>query len=62
MVRHPGGIIFSKLAETFARLVLRWRSATSADRYRPEKHYMRGRGPKAFRKAGGDGGQSPTSP
>jgi hypothetical protein len=73
MVPHRGGIIFSKLAETITRLVLRWRHATAADRYRPEKHYMRGLGPKPGPKAGpkpgpkpsgkadGDGGQNPTA-
>jgi len=28
------------------RLIARWRQWTAPDRYRPEKHYMRGPGPK----------------
>jgi len=36
------------------RLMARWREWTSPDRYRPEKHYMRGPGPKASAKAGGN--------
>ena len=30
----------------FRRLIARWREWTAPDRYRPEKHYMRGPGPK----------------
>ena len=37
-----------------ARLVTRWQAWASPDRYRPKKHYMRGPGPKASAKVGGD--------
>jgi hypothetical protein len=39
------------------RLAARWRQWVSPDRYRPEKHYMRGPGPKNSGKAGD--GKSP---
>ena len=29
-----------------SRLIAKWRDWTAPDRYRPEKHYMRGPGPK----------------
>jgi hypothetical protein len=31
---------------TVGRLLARWRQWVAPDRYRPEKHYMRGPGPK----------------
>jgi hypothetical protein len=51
-------------AAAVERLKARWRQWTAPDRYRPEKHYMRGPGPKTSclqnsGKAGG--GNSPAS-
>jgi hypothetical protein len=37
---------FGAIGRLADRLVARWREATAPDRYRPEKHYMRGPGPK----------------
>jgi len=61
MVPTRGGIIFSKLAEIIGRLAQRWRHAASVDRYRPEKHYMRGPRPKASGKSGSGGANPPTA-
>jgi hypothetical protein len=44
---------------TVGRLVARWREWTSPDRYRPEKHYMRGPGPKSPKNSGKTGGGDP---
>jgi hypothetical protein len=49
------GSIFSKLAEIAGRLVQQWRQAVSVEKYRPEKHYMRGTGPKSSAKPGSGG-------
>ena len=37
---------FGAVGRLVDRLKTRWRQETSPDRYRPEKHYMRGPGPK----------------
>ena len=34
-------------AAALVRLKARWRQWVAPDRYRPEKHYMRGPGPKS---------------
>jgi hypothetical protein len=49
--RRASGKLFVAVGEAVKRLVVRWREATSSNRYRPEKHYMRGPGPKSSRKA-----------
>jgi hypothetical protein len=49
----------SFFGRTLGRIIARWRRWVSPDRYRPEKHYMRGPGPKASGKAGD--GKSPAS-
>jgi hypothetical protein len=36
---------FGPVGRMVDRIVAVWRQAMSPDRYRPEKHYMRGRGP-----------------
>jgi hypothetical protein len=41
------------IGRLMARGLARWRKWRSPDRYRPEKHYMRGPGPKNSGKAGG---------
>jgi hypothetical protein len=41
------------------RLVARWRQWVSPDRYRPEKHYMRGPGPKNSGKPGSGNSRAP---
>jgi hypothetical protein len=38
---------FGAVGRLVDRLKARWRQETSPDRYRPEKHYMRGPGPKS---------------
>jgi hypothetical protein len=48
----------SGLVRTISRHWKRWKSSLRADHYRPEKHYMRGPGPRA--KHGSDGGGSKT--
>jgi hypothetical protein len=50
-------------AAAVERLKTRWRQWTAPDRYRPEKHYMRGPGPKTSclktsGKAGGGNSQT----
>jgi hypothetical protein len=53
--RRASGKFFVAVGKAVRRLAARWRQATSSDRYRPEKHYMRGPGPKSSRKdTGGD--------
>jgi hypothetical protein len=52
--RRASGKFFVAVGQAIKWLVARWRQATSSDRYRPEKHYMRGPGPKSSRKAPGD--------
>jgi hypothetical protein len=53
--RRASDKFFVAVGQAVTWLVARWRQATSSDRYRPEKHYMRGPGPKSSRKAdGGD--------
>jgi hypothetical protein len=47
------------LGAIVSRLKARWRQWVSPDRYRPEKHYMRGPGPKNSGKP--DNGSSPAS-
>jgi hypothetical protein len=42
-------------ADVLARLVAAITGRTPADRYRPERHYMRGPGPKCRAKAGDAG-------
>jgi hypothetical protein len=49
--RRASGKLFVAVREAVKRLVVRCREATSSNRYRPEKHYMRGAGPKSSRKA-----------
>ena len=41
------------------RLIARWREWTAPDRYRPEKHYMRGPGPKNLANSAKAGGHDP---
>jgi hypothetical protein len=43
-------IFFAKVSRAVERLFLRWRRATGSGHYRPEKHYMRGPGPKNLSK------------
>jgi hypothetical protein len=53
--RRASGKFFVAVGQAVKRLAACWRQATSSDRYRPEKHYMRGPGPKSSRKTpGGD--------
>jgi hypothetical protein len=42
---------FSRLPRRVRRLVAGWRAEGSGGHYRPEKHYMRGPGPKSRAKA-----------
>jgi hypothetical protein len=44
--------LFDKISGAVERLIARWRQATASDHYRPEKHYMRGPGPKNSSKVG----------
>lgn len=50
--------LFNKIADAIGRLVVRWREAESLDRYKPEKHYMRGPGPRNSGKTDG-GAENP---
>jgi hypothetical protein len=43
---------FGAIGRVLDRLRARWRQEMSPDRYRPEKHYMRGPGPKNADKSG----------
>ena len=43
---------FGAIGRLVDRLKARWRQETSPERYRPEKHYMRGPGPKSAGKSG----------
>jgi hypothetical protein len=48
---------------TVGRLLARWRQWTAPDRYRPEKHYMRGPGPKnSCRQSGNSENDSSRAP
>jgi hypothetical protein len=38
---------FARLPQAARRLFERWRTYLPAERYRPERHYMRGPGPKS---------------
>jgi hypothetical protein len=40
---------FARLPDRVGRLLRRWRALGASHRYRPEKHYMRGPGPKSRR-------------
>jgi hypothetical protein len=44
---------FKGLMRAFSRWI-GWKSTLGKDHYRPEKHYMRGPGPKAKRSGGGN--------
>jgi len=46
---HSQKGLFAGLTRAIARRWKRWTSSLIADHYRPEKHYMRGPGPKAKR-------------
>jgi hypothetical protein len=52
---HKG--FLSGLARALTHRWKRLKSAFGGQHYQPEKHYMRGPGPKA--KQGGDGGKTP---
>jgi len=54
------GSIVSRLTEMAGRLIQQWRQVASVDGYRPEKHYMRGTGPKSSAKLGRGGERSVT--
>jgi hypothetical protein len=59
-VRRGFGNIFGKIGRAVTGARARWRLATSPDRYRPEKHYMRGPGPKVRGQTGRNGRQAGT--
>jgi hypothetical protein len=59
-VTHGFGNFFDKIGQAISRALARWRRATSPNRYRPEKHYMRGPGPKARGEAGSNGRDAQT--
>jgi hypothetical protein len=46
MASFPDRRFLGNFLGTLERLRARWRQWMGADRYRPEKHYMRGPGPK----------------
>jgi hypothetical protein len=51
--RHGFGNFFVRIERAVRRMAARWRRAVSTNHYRPEKHYMRGPGPKTLGAAGG---------
>jgi hypothetical protein len=46
--------IMMRVIATFNALLGRLKAFMDPDRYRPERHYMRGPGPKSLRKSGSE--------
>jgi hypothetical protein len=59
MVSSPDRRLSNFFGVMAGRLIARWREWTAPDRYRPEKHYMRGPGPKNLANSAKAGGHDP---
>jgi hypothetical protein len=55
----PHKCFFTGLAHALAGRWQHWKSAFGPDHYHPEKHYMRGPGPKAKRRGGAGDNKTP---